>query len=74
MELNAFPNRLDLSDVNCRKAKDFGVKLSLGSDAHNRDHIRYLELGIATARRGWLEKKSIINTLDLKELKKLLEP
>jgi DNA polymerase (family 10) len=72
MEINAFPNRLDLSDVNCRKAKEYGVKFSLGSDAHNRDHLRYLELGIATARRGWLEKKNIINTLSLKELKKLL--
>ncbi|MFX1520016.1 MAG: DNA polymerase/3'-5' exonuclease PolX [Promethearchaeota archaeon] len=72
MEINAFPNRLDLSDANCRKAKEYGVKLSLGSDAHSRDHLRYLELGIATARRGWLEKENIINSLSLKELKKLL--
>jgi DNA polymerase (family 10) len=73
MEMNAFPNRLDLSDLNCFKAKDYGVKISIGTDAHNRDHLRYVELGIATARRGWLEKKEVINTSGLKELRKLLE-
>ncbi len=73
MEINAFPNRLDLSDLNCFKAKDYGVKISIGTDAHNRDHLRYMELGVATARRGWLEKKDVINTLDLKELRNLLE-
>jgi DNA polymerase (family 10) len=73
MEINAFPNRLDLSDLNCFKAKDYGIKISIGTDAHNRDHLRYMELGVATARRGWLEKKDVINTLDLKELRTLLE-
>ena len=73
MEINAFPNRLDLSDLNCFRAKDYGIKFSIGTDAHNKDHLRYMELGVATARRGWLEKKNIINTSSLKEIRKLLE-
>jgi DNA polymerase (family 10) len=73
MEINAFPNRLDLDDLNCFKAKDFGIKISIGTDAHNKDHLRFMELGVTTARRGWLESKDVINTLSLKELRKLLE-
>ncbi|MCP8311912.1 MAG: DNA polymerase/3'-5' exonuclease PolX [Candidatus Methylarchaceae archaeon HK02M1] len=73
MEINAFPNRLDLSDSNCFKSRDYGTKVSIGTDAHHKDHLRYMELGVATARRGWLEKKDVINTLDLRKLKKLLE-
>jgi len=72
MEINAFPNRLDLSDLNCFKAKNCKVKISMGTDAHSKDHLRYMELGVATARRGWLEEKDVINTLDLTELKKEL--
>ncbi|MFQ6065604.1 MAG: DNA polymerase/3'-5' exonuclease PolX, partial [Candidatus Bathyarchaeia archaeon] len=59
MEINAFPNRLDLSDLNCFKAKDYGIKISIGTDAHNKDHLRFMELGVTTARRGWLEKKDV---------------
>jgi DNA polymerase (family 10) len=73
MELNAFPNRLDLSDVNCFQAKDYGFKISIGTDAHHKDHLRYMEFGVATARRGWLEKKDIINTSNLNELRALLK-
>lgn len=73
MEINAFPNRLDLSDLNCFKAKDYGIKISIATDAHHKDHLRYMELGVAIARRGWLEKKDVINTLNLKKLRHLLE-
>lgn len=73
MEINAFPNRLDLCDIDCRKAKENGVKLTIGTDAHHKDHLRYMELGIATARRGWLEAKDVINTLPAKELTVALE-
>jgi DNA polymerase (family 10) len=69
----AFPNRLDLSDLNCFKGKDYRIKFSIGTDAHNKDHLRYMDLGVATARRGWLEKKDVTNTSSLKELRKLLE-
>ncbi|MDH5779878.1 MAG: DNA polymerase/3'-5' exonuclease PolX [Candidatus Bathyarchaeota archaeon] len=73
MELNAFPNRLDLSDANCVQAKDHGLKIAIGTDAHHKDHLRYMEFGVATARRGWLEKKDILNTSNLNELRALLE-
>ena len=73
MELNAFPNRLDLSDANCFQAKDHGLKIAIGTDAHHKDHLRYMEFGVATARRGWLEKKDILNTSTLNELRALLE-
>jgi DNA polymerase (family 10) len=72
MEINAFPSRLDLSDVNCRTARDKGVIMSIGSDAHSVDQLKYLELGVATARRGWLEKEDVINTLPLHELQQRL--
>lgn len=73
MEINAFPNRLDLSDLDCRRAKESSVKLTIGTDAHHKDHLRYMELGVATARRGWLESKDIINTLPIKELETALK-
>jgi len=73
MELNAFPNRLDLSDPNCFQAKDYGLKISIGTDAHHKDHLRYMEFGVATARRGWLEKQDILNTSTLNELRALLK-
>ena len=72
MEINAFPNRLDLHEINCQTAKDYGLKMSIGTDAHSRDQLRYINLGIATARRGWLEPKDVINTLSVDELKELL--
>jgi DNA polymerase (family 10) len=72
MEINAFPSRLDLSDVNCRTARDRGVIMCIGSDAHSVDQLKYLELGVATARRGWIEKEDVINTLPLHELQRRL--
>jgi len=72
LELNAFPDRLDLSDVNCRAAKDYDILMSINTDSHHKDHLSYMKYGVATARRGWLEKKNVANTLSLKELKKLL--
>ncbi|WFN35639.1 DNA polymerase/3'-5' exonuclease PolX [Methanogenium sp. S4BF] len=73
MEINAFPTRLDLSDVNCRRAHASGVMMGIGTDAHHMDHLRYLELGIAVARRGWLEKGDVINTRPLAEFSAWLE-
>ncbi|MBM3292777.1 DNA polymerase/3'-5' exonuclease PolX, partial [Candidatus Bathyarchaeota archaeon] len=62
MEINAFPDRLDLDDVSSQKAKEYGVKLSIGSDAHASNQIDFLKLGIAVARRGWLTAEDILNT------------
>jgi DNA polymerase (family 10) len=73
LEVNGYPSRLDLSDVNCRKAHQHGARFSLGSDAHSRGDLRNMEYGTATARRGWLEAKEIINTLPAADLRRALE-
>lgn len=66
LELNAYPERLDLNDLHCRMAKDYGVPVAISTDAHDalqmRDVIRY---GVATARRGWLEPGDVVNTAGL---------
>jgi DNA polymerase (family 10) len=68
MEINAYPNRLDLNDVWSRTAKDLGVKLSIDSDAHSCDQLEVMKYGITVARRGWLEKGDVLNTMGLQEL------
>jgi len=72
IELNAFPERLDLSDVGCMKSRDYDLLISIDTDSHNKDHLRYMELGVSTARRGWLEKKNVANSRSLKDLRELL--
>jgi DNA polymerase (family X) len=62
LEINASYDRLDLNDVNILKAKSFGAKFLIGTDAHNTKMLRNTELGIGMARRGWLGKNDIINT------------
>lgn len=73
LEINANPERLDLKDTNVKKAVQQGVKLSIGTDAHNKNSLRYYELGTAVARRGWAEKEDIVNTYNLKGLIKTLK-
>jgi len=73
LEINGFPSRLDLSDMNCMKARKHGVRFALGSDAHSADDLRYMEFAVATARRGWLETKDIINTMLIEDLWTVLE-
>jgi len=72
LELNAHPERLDLTDVHCRMAKDEGVLVSIDSDAHDSDGFGNLAYGVGQARRGWLEKKDVLNTRPLAQLRKLL--
>ncbi|NLM30982.1 MAG: DNA polymerase/3'-5' exonuclease PolX [Methanomicrobiales archaeon] len=72
MEINAFPGRLDLSDVNARQAREAGVRFSLGSDAHSQKNLRFMEFGVATARRGWLSAGDIANTRSLADLRGFL--
>ena len=69
LEINAFPERLDLSDVYCKRAKEMGIKMCIGSDAHSIGQMEYLPLGVYVAQRGWLEKNDVINTMNYKELK-----
>jgi DNA polymerase (family 10) len=71
LEINSQPKRLDLNDRYIRRAKEMGVKMIINSDAHNTSHLRFIELGIAQARRGWAEKQDIINTQSLNNLLKL---
>lgn len=73
MEINAQPARLDLNDVHVKRAVEKGLKLSIGTDAHNLSNLHYINLGVAVARRGWAEKKDIINTYSPKKLEKLFE-
>jgi len=73
LEINAYPERLDLNDVNVKMAVEHGVKLSIGTDAHNKEHLRFYELGTAVARRGWAGKKDIINTYEVRKLRKMFE-
>jgi len=73
LEINSFPERLDLDDKNIRAAKEMGVKMVINTDAHRKDQLRYMEFGIAQARRGWAEKDDIVNTRTLKKLWKFLK-
>ena len=73
LELNAYPERLDLSDLNCRKAKEKGVKIAISTDAHREGHLDWISFGIATAKRGWIEPEDVINTLPLPKLLKWLK-
>jgi DNA polymerase (family 10) len=72
LELNAYPERLDLSDINCRKAKQKGVKIAISTDAHTDSHLAWMKFGVATARRGWIEPPDVVNTLTLSDLLKFL--
>jgi len=72
IEINAHPKRLDLTDVYCLRAKKLGVKLAINTDAHSVDQLGLMKYGVLTARRGWLEKQDVVNTLPLDKLLKLL--
>ncbi|MEQ6341504.1 MAG: DNA polymerase/3'-5' exonuclease PolX [Gammaproteobacteria bacterium] len=72
LELNAHPERLDLLDTQCQMAKEEGVLVSINSDAHSTLDLDNLRFGVGQARRGWLEKKDVLNTRTLKELRPLL--
>jgi len=72
MELNCYPDRLDLRDIHCRAAKEAGLTISIGTDSHNVKHLDNLRYGVITARRGWLEDKDVLNTRPSKEILKRL--
>jgi len=72
-EINSFPNRLDINDVNARAAKDNGVMISIDTDAHIANHLKYMELGVFVARRAWCEKKNILNTLPFDKLRSMIK-
>jgi len=72
LEINAYPSRLDLNDVWAREAKEMGVRMCINSDAHEPKQLGVMKYGLNVARRGWLGKKDLLNTLSLQELQKAL--
>ncbi|MGA8075232.1 MAG: DNA polymerase/3'-5' exonuclease PolX [Candidatus Acidiferrales bacterium] len=74
MECNSHPDRLDLKDVHLRAARDAGVKLIIDTDSHATSHLALMKYGVGTARRGWVEKKDVINTLPLDAFLSALRP
>lgn len=73
LEVDAYPDRLDLKDDYVRKAVEARVKLAIDSDAHNEAHFKYLDVGVAQARRGWAERKDIVNAWPLEKMLKMLK-
>ncbi|MHA1152509.1 MAG: DNA polymerase/3'-5' exonuclease PolX [Alphaproteobacteria bacterium] len=73
LEVNAQPDRLDLTDVHCRLAKDMGVKVAISTDAHSIAGLDLLRFGVDQARRGWLGPDDVLNTRPWREVKRLLK-
>ena len=73
LEINSSPHRLDLDDANANLALKAGCKLAINTDAHDRDELRNIRFGIGVARRGWLKRADVINTLPLEKLRKVLQ-
>jgi DNA polymerase (family 10) len=72
MELNAHPDRLDLTDEACLMAREIGLKVAISTDAHSTSSLDFMRFGIDQARRGWLSANDVLNTRSLKALRRLL--
>lgn len=72
LEINAYPDRTDLKDVHVKEAKSHGCKFVIDTDSHSTENLRFMELGVAVARRAWLSPADVVNTRPLKELPKFL--
>jgi DNA polymerase (family 10) len=68
LEINAFPQRLDLDDIHCKRARELGVMMAIGTDAHTNSQMETMALGLAVARRGWLERNDLLNTMSRDDL------
>lgn len=73
IEINAFPQRLDINDKLAREAKRHGIPVIINTDSHISDQFLFMKYGVQVARRGWLEKRDVLNTLSLKEFQKRLQ-
>ncbi len=73
IEINAYPLRLDLNDTAVKMAKEKGVKIIISTDTHITNQFDYMSYGVSIARRGWLEKKDVLNTLSYTQLKRALQ-
>lgn len=72
LEVNSYPDRLDLNAEHCRMAMKLGVRLSINTDSHSRGDLNFMRFGIYQARRGWVERKMVINACSLPELLNVL--
>ncbi len=72
LEINASPERLDLNDVQARRAREMGLKLTISTDAHSCPGLDNMRYGVGQARRGWLRKQDVLNTRSWKEIKNIL--
>jgi DNA polymerase (family X) len=68
LEINAQPDRLDLDDIAARRAVELGASLAIDTDAHSVDELRFMRWGVDQARRGWVERRRVVNTLSLDTL------
>ena len=73
MELNSYPDRLDLNDVHLRQAKQQGVKIVINTDSHHTSHMEKIRYGILQARRAWLTKDDVLNTLPAQKFAKAMK-
>ncbi len=73
MEINSYFKRLDLNDVHARAAKERGCRLAIGTDAHILEQMDFMTLGVSVARRAWLTKADVLNTMEYDELKSYLQ-
>ncbi len=74
LELNGNPERLDLCDRHVKLARDRGMKIIISTDAHHPEHFKLMRYGVMTARRGWMEKSGVLNTLPPQKLLASLRP
>jgi DNA polymerase (family 10) len=68
LEINAMPDRLDLKDIHVYRARELGAMLAIGTDAHNRGQLTLMRFGVGIARRGWCEKKHVLNCMSFEEI------
>ncbi len=73
LEINAHPERSDLKDIHAREAKSFGCRFVIDTDSHSTENLKFMELGVAIARRAWLSPEDVANTMHLKELPKFFK-
>ena len=68
LEINAYPDRLDLSDINARKAAEMGIMIAINTDAHEPENLSFIKYGLGTARRGWLTQANVLNCLSFDQI------
>ncbi|HHX95486.1 MAG TPA: DNA polymerase/3'-5' exonuclease PolX, partial [Clostridia bacterium] len=73
LEINASPDRLDLSAENTRRAKENGILIAINTDAHDKVRLQDIAFGVTNARRGWLEKSDVLNTYSKEEVEEILK-